>query len=211
MLICREHRGLLAKGKQFSLLFLLSYIWPEGCTNSIPGGERWNHWNWATVSAFILIPQPKQSWSSSHWLSHMWGSSGFPVFDTTQMFPGQERCAHLLRPPMSSIQPFLTEGCNYKLLLEGVVEWPTAVRKWRGVIQAGKMPGVPQHNSSKMPDVHRQTSTSQKDPSCSLTGLRMMSFSSASGSMSRDQCLFPHKTQILQDETYLHATSARRY
>lgn len=61
-----------------------------------------------TPSALIVITQAMQRRSSSH----PWYSSGFPVFDTAQIFPGQERCAHLLLTPASSIQPFLTESCN---------------------------------------------------------------------------------------------------
>lgn len=109
VLICQEHRGLPAKGK-------LSSLSSSCCLQHLAKRmHKFHPVRWSpkslkprTSSAFILITQAMQSRSSPH----TWYSSGFPVFDTTQIFPGEERCAHLLLTPMSSIQPFLTESCN---------------------------------------------------------------------------------------------------
>lgn len=128
----------------------------------------------------------------------MWDSSGFPVFDITQNSSSRAREMYTFAPDSSVFNSALS---NRKLeqqvkLLQGVVEWPTAVRKWKEVIQAEEVIQV-----SLSTIAQRWLTSTDKHtlyvrvPAAPSQGF-MMSSSSVSGSMSRANVFFPTRLKF---------------
>lgn len=180
------------------------YIWPRRMHKLHPKRQSPKSLSPRTSSAFILITQAMQSRS----LSHPWYSSGFPIFDTAQVFPRQEKCAHLPLTPASSIQPFLTESCN--------CAWNSPRGLLNDPLLSDSIGSSKQERCQPPPTPAQQLdgwcpTDKHTLPSCSLVGLPMMSCLLPLGIGLGANVFLPHKAQILQDKTYLCATSARRY